>query len=60
MPARSLAVKSLSTKGFPDLGGHGGIPSVLSVLDAGGGGGGGGEGMLWPHGIGEAGAPVPC
>ena len=42
-PARILAVKSPSTSGFPDLGGHEGIPSVLGVLDAGSGGGGGGH-----------------
>ena len=45
LPARSLAVKSLSTKGFPDFGGHGGIPPVLGVLDAINGGGGGGGGI---------------
>ena len=45
LPARSLAVKSPSTSGFPDLGGHEGNPSVLGVLDAGRGGGGGGGGI---------------
>ena len=57
LPARILAVKSLSTSGFPDLGGHEEIPSVLGVLDAGSGGGGG---IPWPHGIVEAGACVLC
>ena len=50
-------VKSLSTKGFPGFGEHGGTPSVLGVLDVGSGRGGG---ITWPHGIGEAGAHVPC
>ena len=45
LPARSLAAKSPSSKGFPDLGGHEGIPSVLGVLDAGSGEGGGDGGI---------------